>query len=54
MLLYLPVASIKSKYLDIPLAVLLIAFTFIISLDFLHGNEKLEQYSKEIISLKRY
>ena len=31
-----------------------IAFTFIISLDFLHGNEKLEKYSKEIISLKKY
>jgi len=31
-----------------------IAFTFIISLDFLNGNEKLEQYSKEIIILKKY
>ena len=31
-----------------------IAFTFIISLDFLNGNKKLEQYSKEIISLKKY
>ena len=30
------------------------AFTFIISLDFLNGNKKLEKYSKEIISLKRY
>ena len=30
------------------------AFTFVISLDFLSGNEKLEKYSKEIISLKRY
>ena len=30
------------------------AFSFVISLDFLKGNEKLEKYSKEIISLKRY
>ena len=30
------------------------AFAFVISLDFLSGNEKLEKYSKEIISLKRY
>ena len=30
------------------------AFAFIISLDFLNGNERLEKYSKEIISLKRY
>ena len=30
------------------------AFAFVISLDFLNGNEKLEKYSKEIISLKRY
>jgi adenine phosphoribosyltransferase len=30
------------------------AFTFVISLDYLNGNEKLEKYSKEIISLKRY
>ena len=30
------------------------AFTFIVSLDYLKGNEKLEKYSKEIISLKRY
>jgi len=30
------------------------AFSFVISLDFLNGNEKLEKYSKEIISLKRY
>jgi adenine phosphoribosyltransferase len=29
-------------------------FTFVISLDYLNGNEKLEKYSKEIISLKRY
>ena len=31
-----------------------VAFTFVISLDFLDGNKRLEQYSKEIISLKRY
>ena len=30
------------------------AFAFVISLDFLSGNEKLEKYSKEIVSLKRY
>jgi adenine phosphoribosyltransferase len=30
------------------------AFTFVISLDYLNGNEKLEKYSKEIISLKKY
>jgi adenine/guanine phosphoribosyltransferase-like PRPP-binding protein len=30
------------------------AFAFVISLDFLNGNERLEKYSKEIISLKRY
>ena len=30
------------------------AFAFVISLEFLNGNEKLEKYSKEIISLKRY
>ena len=30
------------------------AFTFVISLDFLNGIQKLEQYSKDIISLKRY
>jgi adenine phosphoribosyltransferase len=30
------------------------AFTFVISLDYLNGNGKLEKYSKEIISLKRY
>ena len=30
------------------------AFAFVISLDFLIGNEKLEKYSKQIISLKRY
>ena len=30
------------------------SFTFIISLDFLNGNEKLEKYSKEIIILKSY
>ena len=30
------------------------AFVFVISLDFLKGNERLEKYSKEIISLKRY
>ena len=30
------------------------AFAFVISLDFLKGHEKLEKYSKEIISLKRY
>jgi adenine phosphoribosyltransferase len=29
-------------------------FAFVISLDYLKGNEKLEKYSKEIISLKRY
>ncbi len=31
-----------------------VAFSFLISLDFLDGNKKLEEYSKEIISLKRY
>ena len=31
-----------------------VAFSFVISLDFLNGNKKLEKYSKEIISLKRY
>ncbi len=36
------------------LEVKIVAFAFIISFDFLTGNEKLEQYSKEIISLKRY
>ena len=30
------------------------AFTFVISLDYLNGSEKLEKYSKKIISLKRY
>ena len=30
------------------------AFAFVISLDYLNGNEILEKYSKEIISLKRY
>ena len=30
------------------------AFAFVISLDYLKDNEKLEKYSKEIISLKRY
>ena len=30
------------------------AFAFVICIDFLNGNEKLEKYSKEIISLKRY
>ena len=30
------------------------AFAFVISLDFLNANERLEKYSKEIISLKRY
>ena len=30
------------------------AFAFVISLDFLNGNERLRKYSKEIISLKRY
>ena len=30
------------------------AFTFVISLDFLDGNKRLQQYSKEIISLKSY
>ena len=30
------------------------AFAFVISLDYLKGNEKLEKYSKEIISLKKY
>ena len=28
------------------------AFTFVISLDFLNGKEKLNKYSKNIISLK--
>ena len=31
-----------------------VCFTFVISLDFLNGNEKLANYSKQIISLKRY
>ena len=31
-----------------------VAFSFVISLDFLNGNKKLEKYSKEIISLKTY
>ena len=30
------------------------AFAFVISLNFLKGNEKLEKYSKKIISLKKY
>ena len=30
------------------------AFAFVLSLDYLKGNEKLEKYSKEIISLKKY
>ncbi len=30
------------------------AFAFVISLDYMKGSEKLEKYSKEIISLKRY
>ena len=30
------------------------AFAFVISLDFLKGNEKLEKYTSKIISLKRY
>ena len=30
------------------------AYTFVISLDFLNGNEKLNKYSKNIISLKKY
>jgi len=30
------------------------AFAFVISLDFLNGNKRLEKYSKEIISLKKY
>ena len=30
------------------------AFAFVISLDYLKGNETLEKYSKEIISLKKY
>ena len=30
------------------------AFAFVICLDFLNGHEKLEKYSKEIISLKKY
>ncbi|MDA9807904.1 adenine phosphoribosyltransferase [Flavobacteriales bacterium] len=30
------------------------AFTFVISLDYLNGSKKLEKYSQEIISLKRY
>jgi adenine phosphoribosyltransferase len=29
-------------------------FAFVISLDFLQGNKKLEKYSKNIISLKNY
>ncbi len=32
----------------------IIAFTFVISLDFLGGQEKLVQYCQEIISLKEY
>ena len=31
-----------------------VAFAFVISLEFLKGNEKLTKYSTEIISLKRY
>jgi adenine phosphoribosyltransferase len=31
-----------------------VGFAFVISLDFLKGNEKLAKYSTEIISLKRY
>ena len=31
-----------------------VAFAFVLSLDYLKGNERLEKYSKEIISLKRY
>jgi len=31
-----------------------VAFAFVISLDYLKGNERLEKYSKEIISLKKY
>ena len=31
-----------------------VAFAFVISLEFLKGNEKLAKYSTEIISLKRY
>ena len=31
-----------------------VAFAFVISLDFLSENDKLEKYSKEIISLKKY
>jgi len=30
------------------------AFAFVLSLDYLKGNERLEKYSKEIISLKKY
>ena len=30
------------------------AFAFVISLDYLKANERLEKYSKEIISLKKY
>ena len=30
------------------------AYAFVISLDYLKGNETLEKYSKEIISLKKY
>jgi len=30
------------------------AFAFVISLDFLQGNKKLEKYSKNIVSLKSY
>ena len=30
------------------------AFTFVISLDFLNGNERLKKYSEKIITLKRY
>lgn len=30
------------------------AFAFVISLDYLNGSERLEKYSKEIISLKKY
>ena len=31
-----------------------VAFAFVLSLDYLKGNERLEKYSKEIISLKKY
>jgi adenine phosphoribosyltransferase len=36
------------------LGAMVAAFAFVISLDFLNVNERLEKYSKEIISLKRY